>query len=94
MADSLAYLFEQASKSAYDEEDIILDKEPALGNSFIGVHLIDKRDNACGALIEQGSFKETDKELHYVVMDADTFGTPQFPDNWMRTPGSGNESSL
>jgi lysophospholipase L1-like esterase len=92
MADCLAYLFEQASKNAYDEEDITLDKEPAIGNSFVDVHLIDKRDNVCGAVIEQGSFMDTDKELHYVGLDADSFGTPQFPHNWMHTPEAGNES--
>lgn len=92
MADCLSYLFEQTSKSAYQEEDIALEKEPAIGNSFIGVHLIDKKDNACGAEIEQGSFIVTDTELHYVGLDSNTFGTPQFPYNWMHTPESGNES--
>jgi lysophospholipase L1-like esterase len=92
MADCLAYLFEQASKNARDEEDITLDKEPVIGNSFVGIHLLDKKDNACGAVIEHGSFKETDKELHYVGLDADSFGTPQFPYNWMHTPESGNGS--
>jgi lysophospholipase L1-like esterase len=92
MADCVAYLFEQASKNAYYEEDITLDKEPAIGNSFIGVHLLDKKDNECSAIIEKGSFKDTDKDLHYVGLDADPFGTPQFPYNWMRTPESGNES--
>lgn len=92
MADCLSYLFEQTSKNSYDEEDIVLDKAPAIGNSFLGVHLIDKKDNACGAVVECGSFKETDEDLHFVEMDVNPLGTPQFPYNWMHTPESGNES--
>ena len=74
MADSLAYLFEQTAKNTCDEKDISLDKEPTIGNSFVGVHLIDKKDNACGAKIEQGSFKETDEDLQFVEMDDEFFG--------------------
>lgn len=92
MADCLTYLFEQASESSYDEIDIELDKAPAIGNSFMGIHLLDKKDNACGAIVEEGSFNGTDEELHMVEMDADSFGTPQFPYNWMHTPESGKES--
>jgi hypothetical protein len=92
MADCLTYLFEQAAKSAYDDEDITLEKEPAIGKAFIGIHLVDKKDNACSAIIEQGSFNETDEELQFVEMDINPYGTPQFPYNWMHTPESGNES--
>lgn len=92
MTDCLAYLFDQTGKNPLDEKDITLDKEPAIGNSFIGVHLIDKKDNGCNATIEQGSFKETDEELQLVEMDVNPFGTPQFPYNWMHTPESGDES--
>jgi len=92
MADSLIYLFDQTAKNVYHEIDISLDKEPAIGNSFVGVHLIDKKDNACGVVIKQGSFKETDEELQFVEMNDNPLGTPQFPYNWMHTPESGDES--
>jgi len=92
MADCIGYLFEQTANNDCDEKDISLDKEPAIGNFFVGIHLIDKNDNECGSVIEQGSFKETDGELHFVEMDNNIFGTPQFPYNWMHTPKSGNES--
>jgi hypothetical protein len=92
MTDSLAYLFEQTSKNACDEMDIELDKAPAIGNSFLDVHLIDKKDNSCGAVIEQGSFKETDKDLQFVEVDCEPQGTPEFPYNWMHAPESGRES--
>lgn len=92
MADCLAYLFEQTANSTLDEKDVSLDKEPAIGNYFVGMHLIDKKDNECSAVIEQGSFKETDEDLQYVEMDDNPFATPVFPYNWMHTPESGNES--
>ncbi|MVX63973.1 SGNH/GDSL hydrolase family protein [Clostridium chromiireducens] len=92
MTDCLAYLFEQTANSSLDEKDVSLDKEPVIGNSFVGIHLIDKKDNECGAVIEQGSFKETDEELQFVEMDDNPLGIPQFPYNWMHTPGSGDDS--
>ena len=92
MADCLTYLFNQASESSFDDRDIELDKEPAIGNSFIGIQLLDKKDNACGAIVEEGSFNQTDEELQMVEMDCNSFGTPQFPYNWMHTPESGKES--
>lgn len=92
MTDCIGYLFEETAKNPCDDTDISLDKEPAIGNSFVGVHLIDKKDNACLAVIEQGSFKETDEELQLVEMDVNPLGTPQFPYNWMHTPVSGEES--
>jgi len=92
MSDCLAYLFEQTANSSLDEKEVSLDKEPVIGNSFVGMHLIDKKDNECGVVIEQGSFKETDEELQYVEMDDNPFATPVFPYNWMHTSESGNES--
>lgn len=92
MTDCIGYLFEETAKNPCDETDVSLDKKPAIGNSFVGVHLIDKKDNACKAVIEQGSFKETDEELQLVEMDVNPLGTPQFPYNWMHTPESGEES--
>lgn len=92
MADCIGHLFEQTAKSVSHEKDISLDKKPAIGNSFVGVHLIDKKDNPCGAVIEQGSFKEIDKDLQLVEMDDNPQGTPEFPYNWMHTPESGDES--
>lgn len=92
MADCISYLFKQISESAYDDKDILLDKAPAIGNSFLGVHLIDKKDNACDAIIEEGSFSFTDTELQFVEMDANPSGTLQFPYNWMHAPESGNDS--
>lgn len=92
MADCLTHLSTQSEKAALSENDISLDKEPAIGNCFVGVHLIDAKDNACSAVIEPGSFKERDEELQFVEMDCNPMGTAQFPYNWMYTPKSGDES--
>lgn len=92
MSDSIAYLLEQTAKNPYDQEDICLDKEPAIGSDFMDIHLIDKRDNKCGAEIESGSFTETDDDLQCVEMDKSFSGTKQFPYNWMHGPESGDDS--
>jgi len=36
-----------------------------------------------------GGFRETDTDLHTANMDDHTYGTPQFPNNWMHTAESG-----
>lgn len=92
MADCISYLLKETDKNYCDCNDVSLDKEAVIGNEFIGIHLIDKKDNLCNAIIEEGSFKETDEELQYVEMDDNPNGTPQFPYNFMHTPESGHEN--
>jgi GDSL-like Lipase/Acylhydrolase family len=92
MADCLTYLFSETKKSISDQEDIQIDKSPVIGNCFKDVQLLDRKDNRLDAKINMGGFWETDDELQMVEMDANPFGTPQFPNNWMHTTSSGNES--
>lgn len=92
MADCISNLFSEIKNSVVDTEDIIIDKEPVIGNSFTQVHLIDKKDNVEVAAISEGGFAETDKELQMVELDDNPFGSPQFPYNWMHSAASGNES--
>lgn len=42
MADCLAYLFAETSKDPIAEEDIILDQEPAIGNYYKDILLLDR----------------------------------------------------
>jgi hypothetical protein len=92
MADCLTYLFSDTKKSIIDQVDIQLDKSPVIGNCFKDVQLLDRKDNRLDAKINMGGFWETDEELQMVEMDANPSGTPQFPNNWMHTASSGNES--
>ncbi|WP_339222890.1 SGNH/GDSL hydrolase family protein [Paenibacillus sp. FSL H8-0332] len=96
MADSLAYLFSETARAAMDkEEEDILAGPPVLGNDFAHVRLLDRISDlgSAGAAItiEAGGFHGTDEELQQVEMDADPFGTPQFPHNWMHTAASGED---
>ncbi len=92
MADCLAYLFAETKKAPVDGEDIIIDKEPVIGNYFKDIRLLDRKTNTHVAVIDEGGFTETDRDLQMVEMDLDSHGTAQFPYNWMHTPSSGNES--
>lgn len=92
MADCLAYLFSETKKAEVDVDDIIIEKEPVIGNWFTNVHLLDKKDNRDLVKIEEGSFTETDTELQMVEVDVNPFGSPEFPYNWMHTASTGNES--
>lgn len=92
MADCLSYLFSQIKNAEMSEEDICIDKEPVVGNDFVEVHLLDKKDNAVGAIISPGGFSQVDTDLQLVEVDTDFAPSPQFPYNWMHTESSGSES--
>lgn len=92
MVDCLAYLFSETKKSAIDKEDIITNKMAIIGNYFADLHLLDRNHNINVAKIVEGGFSEMDFDLQMVEMDDNTFGSPEFPYNWMHMTSSGNES--
>ncbi len=92
MADCLSYLFSETKKACKDENDIVTDKEPIIGNYFRDIRLLDRKANTDVAKIEEGGFQEIDTDLQMVEMDIDSFGTAEFPFNWMHTSSSGKES--
>lgn len=92
MADCLTYLFEQAAKADWDEEEMTYPEEAVKGKSFVNVHLIDRHDTLAGTKITEGSFNQIDEDLQAVQMNEDTCNTPQFPYNWQHTATSGKES--
>ena len=91
MADCLAYLFSETKKAKEDKEDIHINKAPVFESWFKDVQLLDKKDNTDIAKIEVGSFTDTDTELHFVEMDVDSNGSPEFPYNWKRNVKAENE---
>ncbi|MEH7095741.1 SGNH/GDSL hydrolase family protein [Neobacillus vireti] len=92
MADCLSYLFSETKKSFRDRDDVKIDISPVIGNCFKDVQLLDRKENPIDARIKVGSFWETDEDLQMVEMDANTFVTPQFPNNWMNSTSTENES--
>ena len=92
MADCISYLLTETDKAVLDAEEFVMDQPPLIGNSYVGVHLIDRKDNCNMAVITEGSFTETDKDLQMVEMDDMPTPSPQFPYNWMHTGTSGAES--
>lgn len=92
MADCLGWLFEETDRSDEDQEEITLGMPPVIGNDFAGVRLLDRASETDIASIAEGGFSQTDSELQYAEMDDHAQGTPQFPNNWMRTGDSGSDS--
>lgn len=92
MADCLSYLFSETKKSSKDRVDIEIAKTAVIGNGFKDVQLLDRKDNTINARIDMGSFREIDVDLQMVEMDDNPFVTPQFPNNWMHSVATGNES--
>lgn len=92
MADCLAYLFSETHKALKDEKDILLDQLPVIGNDFMSTLLLDRKSHTDAGRIEVGGFSEIDTDLQRVEMDADPFGTPEFPHNWMHSATSGEQS--
>jgi hypothetical protein len=92
MSDCIGYLFSETKNSVKDKEDVIIDKPPVIGNVFKDIHLVDRKNYKTVATISEGSFSDTDTELQMVEMDDDSFQSPEFPFNWMRTPSTGKDS--
>ncbi|MEK4187517.1 SGNH/GDSL hydrolase family protein [Paenibacillus sp. FSL L8-0494] len=92
MADCLAYLFSETHKTLMDEDDLLLDQHPAIGNDFAGTLLLDRKSHIDAGRIEVGGFSGIDTDLQRVEMDANPFGTPEFPHNWMHSASSGEHS--
>ncbi|MEK3746777.1 SGNH/GDSL hydrolase family protein [Paenibacillus sp. FSL E2-8871] len=92
MADCLAYLFTETHKSLMNEDEILLDQRPVIGNDFAGTLLLDRKNYIDAGKIEVGGFSGIDTDLQRVEMDADSHGTPEFPHNWMHSRASGEES--
>ncbi|UQZ32814.1 acyl-CoA thioesterase [Paenibacillus sp. PK3_47] len=91
MADCLTHLFSEAAHAPKDADDLLLNQPPAIGNDFTGIRLLDRNSLNSEVRIEAGGFRETDTDLQLVELDADPFGTAQFPYNWMHT-SAGQES--
>lgn len=94
MADCLGYLFSETCRSLRDEEDITTAKRPVLGNDYANIRLLDRKSltGLSDVGVEAGGFGATDTDLQRVELDADPFGTPEFPHNWLHTAASGEES--
>lgn len=91
MADCLEHLFDVTNHSEWDEQDHDNKKAPLIGDDFVHVKLLDRKNGNNIALIDEGSFCKTDTDLQMAEVDAHDYGTPQFPNNWMR-PGEGRGS--
>ncbi|MBR5712045.1 MAG: SGNH/GDSL hydrolase family protein [Lachnospiraceae bacterium] len=88
MADCIDHLIEQSL--AHVDEEPEWPAEGCLGRPYENCYTV-TRDTAEAfadrVQIDAGSFTEVDTALQYAEMDYDAFGTPQFPNNWMRTEG-------
>ena len=87
MADCLGNLLKEVEKAELenivDETEQLLNKEPAIGNTFDDVKLLDKKDMYEKAVIHCGGFTETDDVLQSVEMNLDLDVTKEFPYNVM-----------
>ncbi|MCT2536870.1 SGNH/GDSL hydrolase family protein [Aquibacillus koreensis] len=92
MADCLAYLFSETKKTQINKDDINISVDPVIGDAFKNIRLLDRKNYLSMAMIDMGSFIETDEDIQMVEMDDNLFSTPQFPNNWMHATTSGNNS--
>lgn len=93
MADAVLYMVKKACDGQPDDEVVSLaGLKSAICGDFAEVIRIDRATNTVGAVIDCGSFTEKDTELQCVERNMDLHTTPQFPDNWMKTPDSGISS--
>ena len=87
MADCLLYLIDRLDKQQPETEnpDFV---PPYYGRDYEELVLLDRKDTLSAAVIDPGSFTDTDTELQCVPLDFDSFNTPMFPNNWRKSPGN------
>lgn len=86
MADSLLYLIDRLSHQQPDAEDTGY-VPPYYGADFEDLQLLDRKQPG-DAVIDPGSFTDTDGDLQCVPLDDDMHNTPMFPNNWKKAAGS------
>jgi len=82
MADCVLNLIFEALRNSDSLEKSINDITPPIGGEFENVILFDKKDHTDLAVVEQGSFTDTDTVLQSVEQDMNLTQTPMFPYNW------------
>ncbi|CAI6045573.1 hypothetical protein PAECIP112173_01184 [Paenibacillus sp. JJ-100] len=83
MADALANLFRVTDCSDLDQEVNELKKLPIIGNDYMNVKLLDRKNAEQIAHIHTGNFCHTDTDLQMAEMDDHANATALFPNNWM-----------
>lgn len=92
MADCISYLLKETDQAPVESKEETYEKAPLIGNSYIDVHLLDRKDHTNAAVIAEGGFSGTDSDLQMVEIDDNPVPSPEFPYNWMHTSNSGAES--
>ncbi|UPK41380.1 SGNH/GDSL hydrolase family protein [Paenibacillus pabuli] len=97
MADALGHLLDVVDRSELDPNDHDLSKPPLIGDDFVRVQLLDRKNADLVARIDHGSFGHTDADLQMAEMHDHDYATPIFPNNWMNTgenPGEAKSFKL
>ncbi|MEO2202824.1 SGNH/GDSL hydrolase family protein [Paenibacillus pabuli] len=92
MADALGHLFDAVNHAELDQDDHDLRRPPVIGDDFVHVKLLDRKNGNQLAKINPGCFAQTDTDLQMAEMDDHDYATPLFPHNWMYTRGDRAEA--
>ena len=85
MADCLLYLIDRLAGQQPDAE-VTGYVPPYYGADFEDLQLLDRKQPG-DAVINPGSFTDTDGDLQCVPLDDDMHNTPMFPNNWKKAAG-------
>ena len=95
MADCIDYFWEQAAAAPAETADAVIDATPAIGEKYRGLLAFDRESfgkHDAVISIEPGVFSQKDTMLQYVEKDDNPQATAEFPDNWMKAPGSAGDA--
>lgn len=97
MADCLVHLFDVVEQQPQETDPVCAARLEAslgyYGKMFGDIRLVTQGNalpEACS--VEVGDFTVRDTELQCVERDADSGVTPEFPENWMKLPGTGSNN--
>ena len=91
MADCIDYYFDAVAAENIVGSDITIPEEGKIGNSYVGIKMIDSKLSDNNVAINAGSFSSNDTMLG-TFKYAPTVKT--FPNNWKHSADAGNESYI
>lgn len=89
MAECINYMFDVVDREVASTTDITIPDNPRIGNSFVGVQMIDSTTTDADIKISAGAFNGKDSTIGGFQH---TPGAKTFPDNWMKISSATGDS--
>ncbi len=89
MTDCIAYMYSVVDSEPASASDITIPNSPKIGDSFVGVQLVDSKSSDANVAVTAGGFSGTDNAVGTFSYAT---STKTFPNNWTKAASAANDS--